>query len=97
MQTVVSDLADLLAALGGSSSREESFAMGFFFFLMVTVCAGGSFLLFSIFAIHGFFTNEEMSSVVGDIKIASILALVAAISGYIAGRWFRDDKKIDSE
>lgn len=92
---MLDDLVGLIAAITGGASREESFAMRFIFSLIVTVCAGFSCLLFSIFAIHGFYTGDDMSSVIGDFKVAGILALVATASGYIASRWFREDTNLE--
>lgn len=94
---MIDDIANLIGSLGRGVSNEESFAMRFFFFLIVTIGTGFGCLLFSIFALVGYRKGDELSSVIGDMKVAGILALLALVSGFITSRWFREDKHIEND
>jgi len=88
---MLDDLAGLLAAISGGSSREESYAYRFLGCLFLTVCAGVGCLLFLIFAGHGFYSGDAIPTVTSDLKIAALLALVTTVFGYLTRRWLRED------
>jgi len=87
------DLSDLLNALGSISGKpfNDSVSGIFFMLLLITICSLLAGILFLIFSVNRLINGELFLEVESQFWRAGLFLAIAAICGFLASRWFRDE------